>query len=271
MSVKIKNFIFVISFFKKNSKIFIVILSLFIILVTTIFYSYFFILREEKTTTSIIFSSSENIRLKPDSGIYVSYRENKSDNITIYLTFEDIEELEESYLYIDSWKLKKKETIHMQGIEELYCIKDKQYVRYCYKIDFQNYEIHSFSQSFTCSLFKDRGGDVKLRLSLYFCNIHGGIPVRIIGLDKFNLETLSPKPDEETHCAIDYIYNPDEEKFKDGIMLRGSNNYLKRKNEFSYFLSGVIIAISASALVTLLIELFKRYEEYRSQVKNYPN
>lgn len=270
MDIKIKNLIFYTSFLKKHSKIFIVILILFLILVTTIVSSYFSILKEEETTNGIMLSSSDNVGLDSDSKIFISYKENRSEYISIYIKFKDTVQPKEFYFYIDGWKLKKTETIHMLGVEELYCTENGHSIRYCYKVKPIS-GIHSFSQSFTCNLFRDRGGDVEFKFYLHIYNIDGSIPMRIIGLNEFNLESFSPEPDEKTHSAVDYIYNPDEERFKDGILLRGSNNYLKRKNEFSYFLSGVIIAVSVAALVTILIELFKKYEEYKSQIKDRPN
>lgn len=238
------------------------ILCLSIILIGAFFYLFGIILADEVTTTNVHISErSGNLRVTPDSKVTIRYVPGEQDEITFFLAFENLggEQLAGFNIMYDG-EMKNKDIIDMRGIKEVSLRKlNGDTIRY-YDVDFQKAKTAVFFQRFYCNMFRDKFGEVRLNLFLTGSDkeIFNDVPIYFVGIDQFNFERAHPMPEREYMHAIRYLYSVDNESFLNGIMLRGSNPAIERKFQVGLFIFGAIIAVSTSALTTLVIDSLRR-------------
>lgn len=226
-------------------------------LIVTIILFHTVILGKDMTTTFISIDEREgNFRIAEDSYISLEYIPEKEDVITFFLIFENLNGSKNAlFCIVYDGKMEKMKSRSV-GVKDAWINEDKTDTTRYYVIDF--HKDTTFIQTFSCNLFRDKTGEVRLKLRL---SQYGGIFDRIVmnikGLNNFNLEYLFPKPKEEYPHMVTYIYELKDKDFQNGIWLRGNSPYIERKLQETQFGFGVAIAILVSSIVALGVDVFK--------------
>jgi hypothetical protein len=251
-------------FVKENSPFLIIIFILLIILILAIYYFYTAILSEEKVTTYFDLSEEEgNLRLMPNSNIEITYFPQEEDEVVFNFYFENLGKDKSAKFTISyDGRMKKKEgnsDSGILGVKEVEVEEEKNRTIRHYEVDFQEFEIPQLKQKFSCRLYKDKLGDIELRLEVRSSKpIFDNIVIRLQGID-FNFVSSLPEPDKELPLKIEYIYELDDESFFYGILLKGYNPGIEKEFRVYYFVFGVVIAVLSSLLATIAFEVLKEY------------
>lgn len=235
---------------------------LLVALIATIDYYHIVLFGKEKTTTSVlVLRNKGSFTTIGNSFIKIEYFPGKEDGITFFFQFENLSKNENEegvFTIIYNGKMKKSKSIStLVGVTEVSYEETADRTYRKYRIDFQPRQYPIFYQGFLSNLFKDKRGEVELHLGLLFLMNpldSTDIPVSLERLDNLNLEYIFPTPKERNPRFLSYIY---DESFPNEIMIRGNNPYIKRKFGETHFRFGVTIAILASLLGTLSIEVIK--------------
>jgi len=258
-------------FVKKHAIHFVIMFVLLVGLIGTIIYYRTFLWGQEVTTTSIsFFKVSENdFRVSDDSFMMIGYVPGKDDILDCYLRFEHLSGAEVGLFNIIYDGEMKKETMGgfeslSRGVTETFCRKANDYTVCHYKVDFRAEEEPLFNERFSCNLFSDKRGEVRLNLELgHQDNLCNNIHVFFAGLDDINLEYVFPSPELQCPHYIEYLYEG-HWGFLDTIVIRGKNPYIQTKLQETQFWFGVAIAILASSLAALAIEIIKDAKTVRT-------
>lgn len=233
-------------------------------LILTILHYHILLFGEPVRTTYIWFFNQNNYEITSDSFVQIWYTAGKEDKIDFFLQFRNLGQTKQGFLTIHyNGEMKKTDFGPgvLIGVTETSCEEFDDFTDRSYKLDFQSGQYALIYQQFLCNLFADRGGEARLDLSLinplgysYVCN---EIPVHIRRLDSLKIEYVFPEPKRQEPHGMTYIYRSDDERFRNGITIKGNNPYLERKLLGTQFRFGVAIAILASLLGALGIEVAK--------------
>lgn len=235
-------------------------------LVIAITYYYVLLFPAETTTTFISFLElgESDFKIADSSYMYITYHPEKDDEIAFYLRFQNLTGVNSGLfnLYYNGamTKIDTKgwESLSL-GVKEIYCQVVDDYTRCQYMIDFQADDEPLFYETFACNLFEDRTGEVRLRFRLSdLGDILSSIRLHIFGLGDFDVMYAFPEPDVQYPIMMTYTYKIDDDQFLDGITIRGHNPDIERKLLQNHFISGVVIAVLASVLAALVVDVMKR-------------
>lgn len=231
-----------------------IMLILFILLILCITFFYIIILGNEKAVTYIKFEGDiDKFSITDRSYIKIRYIPDGNDEIIYYLELQNLNESKEGqFKLVYEGKIEKVNS-YSYGVEESHKYLNNHY----YSVDFKNDNYATFHQIFSCNLFKDKMGDVRLNLDLGDID---NINVNFFGLDNFKLHYAFPKPKKQYPDSLVYTYNYDRHNHFNGFYIEGNNPLIERKAKQIEFFFGVVIAILVSSLVAIGVEVFK--EEY---------
>lgn len=217
---------------------------------------------EEIVVSSFSFfeAGSNHFRVTGDSYVAVHYIPGEADEIKFFLTFENLGEKEVvGFNIVCNGEMKNKASLS-RGVTEVDRAESEYETIHFYAVDFRSGGSPVLIEDFSCNLFEDKTGGVRLWLFLYDRNnllSSNNIRIYFGGIDEFDLEYSFPKPEEESPHLVSYVYKSNDESFQEGIVLRGNNPNIQRKLQEIYFKFGVWIAILVSSLVALGVEVIR--------------
>lgn len=231
-----------------------------------IFQFHTIIFGNETRTTFIEFADLDrNLKIGDDSSITIQYIPEGNELITFHLKLDNLNERQNGSLNIHyNGEMEKVSKLYSNnGVEEdvTYTIDGSTYRNY--KLNFDDSNRLNLDETFSSNIITDKGGDVRLDLSLHqypqFGNIDK-INVFIMGLSELKIEYLYPPTNVPYLNYIQYNYT-----IKDGetISIKGYNPNIGNSRKETEFGIGVLIAILTSSIVAFGVEILKDTSQFK--------